>query len=49
MLDCPTFDSLNQIVADSLPMEPLINNKTANLHPIIRLHKLRENAVNPAY
>ncbi len=47
MLNRPTFDSLHKIATDSLPIISLIHNKAANLHPIIRLHKLRENAVNP--
>lgn len=36
-LDRPTFDSRHQIAPDSLSMKTLVNDKTSDLHPIIRL------------
>jgi hypothetical protein len=48
MLDCPILDSLNQTASDCLPVKSLVNNKTANLYPVVRLQKLRKHPMYPA-
>ena len=48
MPGCPTLDSLNQMASDSLPLRSLVNDQTANLHPVVRLQEMRKRSMDPA-